>query len=302
MSCERPESVVQPTNWYSALPRPEYLQWPKVETGDEWFEVYELPHQVYALYEPGHFQEVISFLILGAKKAILLDTGMGIGNIKKVVEKLTDFEITVVNSHFHFDHIGNNYRFPKVAIFDEEFAVNRLRKGYSREELREHLTGDAFWKKPPRDFDPLKYQIPGVTPLLLHDGDLLDLGGRELQVLSTPGHTKDSIMLWDKDNRLLFTGDTFYPAALYAHFGNDFYGYSDLYTYSRTMEKLAKLVPSLDYLYCSHNVPVEKPVRLADTAAAFCSIIQGLSTYQIDEQGLRRYDFQGFSVITNENF
>ena len=73
---------------------------------DPWFAVYRLPGEVYALYEPHHFQDVISYLILGKERALLLDTGMGIGNIRAVAERLTKLPITVVNSHSHFDHVG----------------------------------------------------------------------------------------------------------------------------------------------------------------------------------------------------
>ena len=57
--------------------REELLQYPKVDVNSDWYAVFELPCKIYAITEPYHFQEVISFLILGDKAAILLDTGMG---------------------------------------------------------------------------------------------------------------------------------------------------------------------------------------------------------------------------------
>lgn len=290
------DSVVR-SNWYEELPRPEYRKLEKIQTGDDWFEVYKLPGDVFALYEPGHFQEVISFLICGSKSSLLFDTGMGIGNILKVVEKLTPHEVSVVNSHFHFDHIGDNYRFSRIHLFNEKNALLRLRKGYSHEELQVHLSDGMFAKTAP-GFNPENYAIPPVEPLLLSEGDVFDLGNRTLQVIHTPGHTPDSIMLLDRKHRLLFTGDTFYPAALYAHFADDFYGCSNPRTYFSTLTGLIKLIPELAYLCCSHNLPLVDPAYLGYTAEAFRLIHENRAVYQLDSQGLRRYDFHGFSIIT----
>ena len=293
-------NAVQPQGWYSSLPRSAYAQWEKIDAGDSWFEVYRLPGRVYAIYEPGHFQEVISFLICGNRHSLLLDTGLGIGNIKATVERLVDHEPLVVNSHFHFDHIGNNNRFSSVSIFNEPFAINRLKKGFTREELKEHLAGDSVWIPYPEEFDPDNYCIPPVTPQVLEDGDVFDLGDRVLEVIHTPGHTADSIMLLDKKNRSLFTGDTFYPAALYAHFNDDCCGHSDLALYASTMKKLTGFVPSLDYLYCSHNIPLVEPTALNRAAEAFQRVLAGRAPYKLDQQGLRRYEFTDFAIITKD--
>ena len=101
----------------------------KIDVEDEWFDVIELPRDVYAIAEPGHWQHVISYLICGAGKSVLFDTGMGISDIYAVVKKLTDTEIMVVNSHVHFDHIGDDWRFPEIYVFADEHAVEVLRQG-----------------------------------------------------------------------------------------------------------------------------------------------------------------------------
>lgn len=292
------ENAVQAQGWYHCLPRPEYKQWKRIDVQDDWFEVYELPGHTFALYEPGHFQEVISFLICGSQKALLFDTGMGIGNIKKVVEQLTTKEILVVNSHFHFDHIGGNHLFPSVAIYNEPLAVKRLQQGFAKEELAIHLLGDSVCKPYPPGFNPAHYTIPPVEPLLLAHGDIINLGDRRLHILHTPGHTPDSIMLWEPAARSLYTGDTFYPAALYTHFHDTCFGYSDFYVYMHTMDQIAELAPNLEYVYTSHNLPLVKSSLLSQAAKAFHLIKEGSYPYRIDSQGLRRYEFQDFAVIT----
>ena len=85
----------------------------KIDVADEWFDVIELPREVYAIAEPGHWQHVISYLIIGTKKSVLFDTGMGISDISAVVQKLTDTEIMVVNSHTHLTTSGMTGAFRK---------------------------------------------------------------------------------------------------------------------------------------------------------------------------------------------
>ena len=93
------------------------------------------------------------------------------------------------------------------------------------------------------------------------------LGSRDLKVIHTPSHSEDSIMLFDEKNRILFTGDTFYKGALYAHFEGDFYGNSNIQTYYNTISELVKLIPRLNHLYCSHNEPVVNPEILSDVVS-----------------------------------
>lgn len=291
---------VQPKNWFEGIPRESYKNFEKVDISSDWFEVYRLPHDVYAIYESKHFQEVISFLIIGEKICILLDTGMGIGNIKEVVDQLTNKEVRVVNSHCHFDHVGDDNKFSHVYIYEDEKALARLRIGYTKDELKEHLDPYLINEGLPNNFDSKNYCIEPIEPYSLKDKEILDLGNRKLEVLYTPGHSPDSIMLLDRQNKILFTGDTFYPAALYAHFDGDFYGDSNFKTYLNTMKRVAKLVPDLELLYCSHNEPVVKPSIIYKVVEAFEEIINGSSDYKIVDEKFREYSFEGFSIIIKD--
>ena len=88
-------------NWWDKLPRPEWASFERIDQDQDWFEVYLVADDVYAIYEPGQFEEVMSFLIIGDKNALLFDTGLGIGDIRRVVEQLTELDIIVLNSHTH---------------------------------------------------------------------------------------------------------------------------------------------------------------------------------------------------------
>ncbi|CAF4630405.1 unnamed protein product, partial [Rotaria socialis] len=79
-----------------------------------WFQVYRVRPNVFAIYEPYHWEETISYLVVGSKHSLLIDTGMGIGNIQKVIDSLVPSSATlkVINTHTHHDHTGDNWRFP----------------------------------------------------------------------------------------------------------------------------------------------------------------------------------------------
>ena len=104
-------ALAQISDWCRALPRPEYKSLERVPVSDPWFEVYRPATDVFAIYEPQQAEEVISYLIIGKKRALLFDTGMGISDIKKVTAELTKLPIVVLNSHTHDDHVGGNWQF-----------------------------------------------------------------------------------------------------------------------------------------------------------------------------------------------
>src|SRR6266700_5966665 len=112
----------QKPEWCRDLPRPAYRALERVAVPDQWFEVYRIRPGVFAIYEPHQQEEVISYLVLGTKKAVLFDTGMGISDIKKLVEHLTPLPVSVLNSHTHNDHVGDNWRFSDIYGMDTNFT------------------------------------------------------------------------------------------------------------------------------------------------------------------------------------
>ena len=294
---EKIEDAVQPKAWYDALPRPQYKELKKV-LADDWFEVYELPNQVYAIYEPRHFQEVISFLVLGSQKAMLVDTGMGFKKIKPIVDQLTKLPVFVVNTHSHFDHIGGNWEFTEGYILDTEPSRFRMTNGLMEKDVIKHLVEDSVWGDYPEGFDPDNYYIKPVPYWnYIQSGHCFDLGGRQIEILATPGHSPDSIMLADKDNQILFTGDTVYPATMYAHLSSDDGMLSEQGVYRRTMHQVADAFSTYQ-IYCSHNEPLRDGAMLTAIADAFDAIENGLTPDAVDEKGLNKYQFDGFAITT----
>jgi len=258
-----------PSDWCRALPRPEYKSLERVPVSDPWFEVYKPAVGVFAIYEPHQAEETIGYLILGDKRALLFDTGMGISDVKKVVAELTKLPVVVLNSHTHDDHVGGNWEFDTVYGMDTAFTRQNARG--SREDAQAELTTDQICGALPKGFDPKSYQTrPWKITKFIHDGDHIDLGGRTIEVIATPGHTPDAISLFDRANGLLFTGDTYYPAPIWLYRPE-----TDLDAYARSIRRLAALAPQVKIVLGAHNIPVAKPTVLAELVEAFDAVRAG---------------------------
>lgn len=282
-------------NWWDSLPRKEWSAFERIDQDQDWFEVYRVAEGVFAIYEPGQFEEVISFLITGEQRALLFDTGLGIGDMRRLVEQLTDLEIVVLNSHTHYDHIGGNYQFETIYGRDTAYTRKRM-EGSPPEAVAEFLREGWVWKPLPEGFaaDEFRSRPFGISRIV-DEGDVIDLGGRRLHVMNTPGHAPDAICLLDRDNRILFTGDTFYLAPLYAHIEG-----SDFDDYVRTAARLAGLTDDIDVVMTSHNVPVAEPRYMQQLGAAFAAIRAGTADDYAVSDGFREYRFDGFSIIVDK--
>jgi glyoxylase-like metal-dependent hydrolase (beta-lactamase superfamily II) len=277
--------------WCRELPRPEYKKLERVLSDEPWFEVYRIRPSVFALYEPKQFEEVISYLIVGNKRALLFDTGLGVGKISAVTSRLTSLPIVVVNSHTHFDHVGGNAEFSEVWNRDLPYTRQNMR-GQTNQYSRDALEPERLCGALPPGVDAKSYSIrPWKSTHTLRDGERIDLGGRELEVIFTPGHTPDSLSLLDRRNGLLFTGDTFYPGPIYL-----FTPETDFAAYAHSVNRLAALVPRLKLLLPAHNVPVAEPSYLTRLAEAVKQVRDGTAKPRITE-GHREYVFNGFSLL-----
>jgi glyoxylase-like metal-dependent hydrolase (beta-lactamase superfamily II) len=240
----------QVPDWCKPLPRPEYKSLERIRISDPWFEVYKVAPDTFAIYEPHQSEETISYLILGKEKALLFDTGMGISDIRKIVEELTKFPVIVLNSHTHNDHVGGNGQFDTIYSMDTDFSRHNA-QGSSVDAQAEIAPGEICGELP-KGFDAKSYRTKSWTiSKYIHDGDKLELGERSIEVISTPGHTPDSICLYDAANRLLFTGDTYYPATIWLYRPE-----TDLKLYEASVSRLEYQPRNIRTLLGAHNVPV----------------------------------------------
>lgn len=292
LSCLASATPEKP-EWCRNLPRPGYAKLERIKTADPWFEVYRIRPGVFAIYEPHQYEEVISYLVLGTTKALLFDTGMGISNIRKMVEGLTSLPVIVLNSHTHNDHVGDNWRFKAVYGMDTDFTRTNARG--SKQDAQAELAPDQLCGDLPAGFNPKEYSTkPFHITHWLHDGDKVELGGRTLQVIATPGHTPDSIALLDEKNGLLFTGDTFYAGPIFLYRPE-----TDLDAYVASVKKLAALAPRLQLLLPAHNEPAAEPAYLPRVVEAIEQVRSG-KVKGTPRDGKQEYSFSGFSFLLSK--
>ena len=265
----RAQSAQVTPAWCRQLPRPEYARLERIPLPNSWFEVYRVAPGVFAIYEPHQSEETITYLILGKQTSLLFDTGMGIGDLKTLTQKLTKLPIIVLNSHTHDDHVGNNWQFDTIYGLDTDFTRQNARG--SRQDAQAEIAPGETCGSLPSGFDPAKYETrPWKVLRWMHDGDRIDLGGRSLQIIATPGHTPDAISLFDSANGLLFTGDTYYPGTIWIYRPE-----TDLAAYANSVQKLAAMQAQVKLVLGAHSVPVAPPSVLGDLAAAFRKVQTG---------------------------
>lgn len=154
---------------------------------DNWFTIEQIDRDTFSISEYKHWEETHCYLLCGEKYAVLIDTGLGVSNIRKIVDSLTELPVVAVTTHVHWDHIGGHKYFDNIAVHEAEKDWLSVRFPIPLQVVKNNLT-----RLPcdfPKDFDINAYQIfQGMPQRILHDGDFLNLGEREIQVIHTPGH------------------------------------------------------------------------------------------------------------------
>lgn len=296
--CLVPASLAAQTkaipDWCKALPRPEYKALVRVPVSDPWFEVYKVAPGTFAIYEPHQAEEIISYLILGTKQAVLFDTGMGISSISKVTKQLTGKPVVVLNSHTHNDHVGGNWEFTYVFAMDTDFT--RKNALGSRADAQAELAPGQICGKLPAGFSPKAYETRRWKIFhFVHDGFKINLGARTVEIVATPGHTPDSIALIDRANGLLFTGDTYYPAPIWLYRPE-----TDMDAYVASVKRLAALAPKVKMVLGAHNVPVADPGVLPKLVDAIVAVRAGKGDVKAEGAGKAVHTFQGFKFLLAE--
>lgn len=255
-----------------------------------WFEVWEVEPGVHALREPFQAERVSSYLVLGRDRALLVDTGTGVGDIRAVVEAITPLPVTLLNSHAHWDHVGGNWRFEEIWIHAAEAAD--LQHPRDNAFLRRQFAPDMVTGPLPTGVTLESLAIPPTTATrLLQGGETIDLGRRQLRVLHAPGHSPGGVVVVDDDNGFVLSTDVVYAGDLYAYTAG-----SDLTIYHTTLQRLAAISAPLRALYPSHNDSPIAPdivVRMADGMA---QILAGRAPDDAAD-GRARHAFDGFAVL-----
>lgn len=213
----------------------------------------------------GSAEGVFCYLLAGEKKALLIDTGYGFGDLRGAVRSVTDKPLIIVNTHGHCDHTGGNAQFEEPCRIHE--ADIALCREHNTEEVRRanaqrlknavnYETGETYYGLP-EEFDEDAYAARGSGNLAgIEPGTVLDLGGITAEILWTPGHTKGGISVWYREKNIVFIGDaTGFFVWLYADHS------TDCETYVAMLDRLYEL--NADGYYGGHNPQVMKRGQFA---------------------------------------
>ena len=170
-----------------------------------WYAVRPLAPGLTAIGEPRYHQQNWSYLIEGRDRALLFDTGSFMGNIAPVVAGLTEKPLRVLPSHMHYDHLGNIHRFDDICLPDLDVLRACARDGVVTP------TDELFLPQSEGRVAP-SFAVADWLPI----GARIDLGGIELGLVHTPGHSPDSVSLWWTEAQVLLAADFLYHGPLFA--------------------------------------------------------------------------------------
>jgi glyoxylase-like metal-dependent hydrolase (beta-lactamase superfamily II) len=200
-----------------------------LRVANRWFGVDEVDDGILRITEP-HAAPLIGanlFLVRGRDRDLLIDSGLGIGSLRRELAELFERPVTAVATHRHYDHVGGMHEFEEVVVHrDDADAVRHpdgaeslvtadLDPGYvamltaSGYDAPEILI-DAL---PHGGYDPAAYVVRPVSPTrVVVEGDVVSTGDRSFEILHLPGHTPGQIGLWDAGSGTLFSGDCVYES------------------------------------------------------------------------------------------
>lgn len=141
-----------------------------------------------------------SFLISGRDRALLVDTGIGAGDLKDVVDALTALPYDVALTHAHVDHAGGTWAFAEVYLNPADDALFRCHT--TRENQRGYIGAIA----------PLINAADALGEgqcrfLPMREGHIFHLGGLDVEAIAVPGHTPGMTCMLIRQERMLLLGD-----------------------------------------------------------------------------------------------
>lgn len=219
---------------------------------NDWFTIDKIDADTYIISEYRHWEETHCYLLNGAQRSLLIDTGLGICNISEVVSGLTEKPVTAVATHIHWDHIGGHKYYPD--FYAHEAELDWLNGGFPQplEMIKEYVVDRCDL---PDDFNINAYQFfQGKPRKVLHGGEHIDLGGRIVEVLHTPGHAPGHMCFWEAKKGYLFTGDLVYKNTLTAWFPS-----TDPEAYLKSLEVVAAL-PVKRVFPAHHSLDVQPEI------------------------------------------
>lgn len=212
------------------------------------------------LWAINEIDKTVMYVINGTEKVLLLDTGLGLTDLKKTIGQLCGQKpLVVVNTHAHVDHNSGNCQFEEVYAgrYDEPFSHQRVNENVRK--MSETMFFDVL-EKEGFSFETWK---PGPAKKIytVREGDIFDLGDKKLKVIEVPSHTLGSIALLEEKKGWLFTGDVILKGNVWGHLSaekDSVAPSASLRVYYESLLKLKKLEKKVDHVFPAHVCEAEE--------------------------------------------
>jgi len=231
----------------------------------ERFKIRQITDTIYSIDDNG---DNVIYLVIGSEKALLIDTGWGIGDLKEVVSNITSLPLIVVNTHGHPDHVSGGFQFPDIYIHEEDVHII---EGCFQEVNRRWAFDNVVNGPYPEGFDSEQWihsKVGNIIPI--KSNHKFDLGKKVIEVIALPGHTPGGIALLDKEERVLFSGDSILKGHIWLHIDHS----TPLSTYLSGLKNLQSYMSDFDTLLPAHGTSL-KPKLLNDIVTGAEDIVQG---------------------------
>lgn len=274
----------------------------------DWFETIEIADDSIQLTEARAALPCNSFVVDGGDETLVIDTGLGIGDLREQIEGVVDGDPRLVLTHSHWDHIGAAHQFEEIVIHDRErsadgrVTIDTLSDEFVQRPAKFVESWRELGKEFPDEFDPDTYAIPPAENVgTIAPGVQVNVGDHTLEVFAAPGHSPGQIALLDHTTGVCYGADAIgIGGSLYAHFQD-----CDIEEYVDTFERLFDLYESgaFDTLATGHNDPYrgDDLEILEEMRVALGDILDDTADYEVvdtDWGPARQYNFGSFTVLT----
>jgi glyoxylase-like metal-dependent hydrolase (beta-lactamase superfamily II) len=182
-----------------------------------------------------------SYLVVGDKCGVVIDTGFATDNIQEYAQTLTDIPVKwAANTHGHFDHTGGNGWFERAYMSAKALEIAKI----------------PYPSKASLNY-PLDYPVT-----IVGDGDTIDLGDRDLEVIEIPAHAPSSIAFLDRKERIMFTGDEVGNGVMLVWMQDE--PQPTVEQHAQNMEKLLRYREAFDFICAGHEPAMGDPSLIED--------------------------------------
>jgi hydroxyacylglutathione hydrolase len=260
----------------------------------EWFNLNEVKDGVWFI---GDKTGANCYLVVGEDKSLLIDTGWGLGNLSELVESITSKPVNVVFTHGHPDHVNGAFQFSELYITPED---KNLMDMFYVKETREAII-NRFKEILPPDFsvdDWICAQISSPSPIF--EGDIFDLGNKQLKVIECPGHTAGSICLLDPMDEILFSGDSLLARPVLMNLETSL----GLKTYLNSIKHVNSFADDFSIILSGHDDKPVNPIVIEELIGGVSDILQGKIEGKLEETRFGdalNYKFEHTQINYNED-